>query len=665
MRSFVRYFNFAVAITVVVIVSLLALGLLRWPEQDAGSQIPFTMGEVTAGPVPAFVQAVSVPEEEFVLDAVGGVQYRLLDQQMDLTQGVMVSYTRLVVDIEDRTGAESFSNQLVEFFPDFQSIYLHEARVIRDGVSEDRLPDVFFDRIQAETQLDQRVITGREQGLMRVPNVRAGDRVDISWSVKGSQPAFENHVNALLMMQYPSPVEKASARVITPVDTTLSVLGGAPAPDRQVVGDTAVYTLEAERVIKPPPMPVFPKLHNFQSWFITSFEDWRQVGAWGRRLYPIDRPSQEVRDLAERLRASSEDRDTQIVNAIQFVQDHIQYFAVSLGDQGYVPVPAETTLRTRSGDCKAKSLLLAQVLRLLGAEAQIVFVNSLDGRTIPDLPASPMVFDHVIVKMTRDGETYWIDPTIAFQRGDLQARSQPDYGWGLVLGAEGSELQRMPTVQYGDAPFIDQQESFYLGRFPGDRLVIASQFTYRGPAADAVRALLEGMSEAEKLSQFSQSYQQTFPDLQTDHSSFFDNTRTNVIRIAFELTAEGFFPEPDSEGARVRWLSTDGMQNLTFLLGSDRDFEVPLSYPFHAEHQVLVQLPGPETRWDIADEAWSYEGDAFDSSFTATYAQGDLTLNWRQAVHTNWVMPDDAMRDAASEAADWSRYRLYTHNPAY
>ena len=100
----------------------------------------------------------------------------------------------------------------------------------------------------------------------------------------------------------------------------------------------------------------------------------------------------------------------------------------------------------RFGDCKDKSLLFVTILHALGIEAYPVLVNATLGRGIWDWQPSVSAFDHCIAVVLCRGQTYWLDPTLNYQRGPLAAHYLPGYGCGLVISPQTTGLAIIPQT---------------------------------------------------------------------------------------------------------------------------------------------------------------------------------------------------------------------------
>ncbi|WP_306015102.1 DUF3857 domain-containing protein [Oceanicaulis sp. MMSF_3324] len=666
MRAFVRYFNIVFVVVVLVVAGLAATGLLNVPssETEVGQAMPAAapVGAVEFSPVPAFVERLEPGafDRQALADSQTGLYFRLIDQQTDLRPERPVRYVRMVIDLANRQAAEAVSTRLIDFYPDYQSVLLHEVAVIREGVRHDRTPDLFIDQIRGEDQLGQGVVTGLERALVRIPNLQAGDTLDLSWSVTGGHPSMNGHVSEFVGVQYYVDSPKTRIRVLAPDDARLQVLGDADEPETVNAEGYQAFLQPPQAATANVERDPYNRFQHTSGWLITQFEGWANVKRWGRELYDAGRPSADVRAVADRIRSSTDDPELQMVRAIQFVQDHVSYFAISLGEQGYTPASPEETLRTRNGDCKAKTLLLIQLLKALGIESHAALVNSLDGRDLADLAATPQAFDHVIVRINWQGEHYWVDPTLSLQRGLMDQRVQPDYDQALVLDDSETGFVDMPDRESGE-PWTDIRQVYYLPQGPDDELVIDVQLVYRADYANLLRAAFENTSDADRETFFLQAYQ-AFEDVSVDHISVYDNENENALRIGLELSASRFFGKADAQGARTRILATDVFLNPAQYL-IELDEEALLPYPMSARHQVEVHFPGPSHDWNFETGERGVDNDAFEASRTVRYEDSVLEVDWRQSFKTKWVVVTPELMEEGGMVPSMVSYELYTQMP--
>ncbi len=95
----------------------------------------------------------------------------------------------------------------------------------------------------------------------------------------------------------------------------------------------------------------------------------------------------------------------------EWVQDHIRYVAVELGDGGWIPHAAGSVLATRYGDCKDKANLLAAMLRTVGIESVPVMVLTREGPVRRVVMPSRGRFNHAILGVRLGDALVLADPT--------------------------------------------------------------------------------------------------------------------------------------------------------------------------------------------------------------------------------------------------------------
>ena len=147
-------------------------------------------------------------------------------------------------------------------------------------------------------------------------------------------------------------------------------------------------------------------------------------------------------------------RRRQLESILAFVRREVRYVAVEVGVGGYRPAPPHETLARRWGDCKAKVLLLLDLLKEAGFEAYPALLRAApEGRIDPEFPV-PGWFNHMIAALPAAGLAVtaedpvaggylFVDPTQ--ERGGAGWLHPADQDQlALVLRAGESALVRTP-----------------------------------------------------------------------------------------------------------------------------------------------------------------------------------------------------------------------------
>lgn len=522
----------------------------------------------------------------------GGVAYLLDDRQATVAGPEPTIFRRIAGEAVTLQGVSDLSVFTLQIANDFQRIYVHEADIIRDGETLDRVEDLVVSAgaaptIDAETQQLSEVRTI----IMRVPGVRAGDRVRVSYSLAGGHPLVDHGQAA-----FAEPVGAAFAHVRRSIRAPEGSQTAGIGQFTEAVRTTANGV--TEHVFLDGPASPRPGFTDAPPWrvgdwaMVSTTPDWRTVSEWGSELFAPVR-SDAVDAVADQIAAEHSGGEAQIAAALAFVQREVRYFAVLFGSGGYQPVHPDETLRLGEGECKAKSLLLVSILDALGFDAEVAFVNSGIGPMLAELPPSEAVFDHVIVTVVHEGRRYWLEPSTFEQSGTLQTLAQPDYGYALIADGD-STLQSMdialeePTLEVDTRLQISSMQAGAIHR-------MAVRVTVSGPAADQARVIEAMAGRAQML--------QHLRTVAAAGVAGWREASPVVVRddpVANTVTAEFDWEIRLVEAAR----ETDNLATAIFPLhgamppfalpGEKRAMPLALPFPHVARHEVRISLPKGE-----------------------------------------------------------------------
>ncbi len=167
-----------------------------------------------------------------------------------------------------------------------------------------------------------------------------------------------------------------------------------------------------------------------------------------------------------------------------FVQEEIVYLYDAEVMHGHIPQSVQVTLESKSGDCKAKSLLVVNLLATIGVEAELLFVNYDVNYYIKDYLPSPFVFNHAIVRLVYEGREYFIDPTWKENQGLIGYRAEPYFSYYLPLRENASLATKVFRPVY-ELPNVEENVSITLAK--DEPAKISIDYIYRRESADIVR----------------------------------------------------------------------------------------------------------------------------------------------------------------------------------
>ncbi|MFA9200800.1 MAG: DUF3857 domain-containing protein [Cypionkella sp.] len=340
-------------------------------------------------------------------------------------------------------------NLAIAWNPAVGSPTLHTLRVYRGENTIDLAGSAEFEVLRREDQLEQAMLSGVLTAVLKVPDLRVGDELEIEYSMPSGDPTLGAQSAGLLgWAGTPLPGryrmglswEPGQAPVVRATDDLGSAL---------TRGESSLLV----QVDNPP--PVAPPKHappRYQWQRVIEFTDFASWSDLSRRFAPLYAaaakvdPASPIKAEAARIAAAHNTPAARARAALQLVQEQVRYIYVGLDGGNFRPASADETWQRRYGDCKGKSALLLALLNELGIPADAVLVNNegaddgLDAR----LP-SPAMFDHVVVRARIGGETYWLDGTMPGVV-DMGTRPLVPYRWVLPLTTAGSALDKMPQT---------------------------------------------------------------------------------------------------------------------------------------------------------------------------------------------------------------------------
>lgn len=129
-----------------------------------------------------------------------------------------------------------------------------------------------------------------------------------------------------------------------------------------------------------------------------------------------------------------------------FVRNKINYFAIENGVWAFRPQPIAKTFSYRLGDCKAKALLLTQMLRYKGIPAWFCLASSINHQRNLDFPCAGNA-DHAICMTKIGAKQYYLDATMEHQAFDEIPESVAGKNiFAIALDKGPSEVLKVPEL---------------------------------------------------------------------------------------------------------------------------------------------------------------------------------------------------------------------------
>ncbi|RPF72666.1 DUF3857 domain-containing protein [Aurantiacibacter spongiae] len=342
--------------------------------------------------------------------------------------------------------ALQLGNIAIQWNPAAGTPQIHSILIHRDGATIDVLDQAEFEILRREDNLEAAAIDGLLTATLRVPDLRIDDEPGWAFTVPTADPTLADRDAGLLALGATPPAgryrlsltwEDGQEPAIRATDDLAAMITRT---------DNAVLISADTPSALIPPKDAPPRYNWQRVLEYSDFADWpalsRRVHALFQEAASVPGDSPVAREAA-RIAAAHDTDLARAAAALELVQKQVRYVYVGLNGSNIRPARAEITWERRYGDCKGKTALLLALLGAMGIEAEVVLANNQGGDDGLDerLP-SPLLFDHVLVRATIDGQQYWLDGTFPDAFGPAQ-RPVPPYRWVLPLAANGAPLDRV------------------------------------------------------------------------------------------------------------------------------------------------------------------------------------------------------------------------------
>jgi tetratricopeptide (TPR) repeat protein/transglutaminase-like putative cysteine protease len=414
-----------------------------------------------AGDTPLYQPAADWVVPTKAPDSAGSATLAKFDVQHRIENGRLFSYVDQARRITSAEMLAQAATLTLPWSPDKGDLIIHDVSILRGAERIDLLAQgQKFTVLRREQTLEQRELTGILTATMAVEGLQVGDVLQLRFTVTAKDDALDGRVqDVVLLPAMPARADFAQARFSWPTGEKLhwQLLGEGfkGAPVKKGAYSEIVLALPLPKQTEmPDDAPSRYRHPPFME--LSTFADWADVSRVMAPLYATDGTIAPDGALAQEV-ATIEKADAsptgRAQRALELVQDKIRYLAVGMDGGNYVPQAPARTWATRYGDCKAKSLLLLALLRTMGIAAEPVLANIGMGDFVPDRLPSAAAFNHVLVRVTIDGQTYWMDGTGSGSRmADI--RDTPPFGQVLPVRSAGATLMAIET-HANARPMID------------------------------------------------------------------------------------------------------------------------------------------------------------------------------------------------------------------
>lgn len=550
-------------------------------------------------------------------------------------------YVRSVMKITTQSGIENASEISVSYDPSYSQLIFHDIFISRNGKKIDKLSSAKFKMLQQEEELDRHLYNGKVYAMLALSDVRKGDIIEYSYTIKGFNPIFKGIYCDYFSAGFTVPVYTAFYKVILPPGRTLQVKSSnaAHTPITTNTSKGKVFEWVLQNVS---PTEVEDKI---PSWFtpfdgitVSEYKSWEQVNDWASQLFPVNvtlsAPVTEKISEIKKLHSSVEEK---VLAVLRFVQDEVRYTGIEMGQHSHKPHHPNKVFAQRFGDCKDKAYLLCAMLRSMGIEAYPVLTNTTAKATILEWLPSHFAFDHVTARVTVNGQYYWFDPTITQQRGKIDNISYPDYDYGLVVTGNTREISTIDAPPKGE---VKVRELFDIISMNGEAVFTVTT-KYSGSYADNMRYSFSNSSIGEHKRKFSEFYRYYFETIEIDSLSYTDDSITGSLTVNEYYSIANIWQRTDEKDQA--WFAPFVI-NTVLSKPKDVNRKMPVSLVYPARYTEEIEISLPED-WIIKDDEKTVSSPAF----TLNYNYYDIDsrrvkLYYFYEAHKDHVPVEDTKR---------------------
>jgi len=553
-------------------------------------------------------------------------------------------YYHVIRQIVSDAGVQNGSQVSVTYDPSYQKLIVHKVTVWRNNQSTDKLATTKFTVLQNEKDLSRFIYSGTYDAYLLLDDIRKGDRIEFSYTIKGLNPVFGNRYADDFYFEYGSSVGHLYTSLITSKKRHLNLknFNFDTAPKKTELNGLIVYEWESRLTKTHRQADYEPSWYNpYKHTQVSEYMEWSEIVDWGIRVNSyagLKTPlvDKKVEDL---LVDAEYDKEKYVELAARFVQDEIRYMGLEMGEYSQRPNSPEKVFKQRYGDCKDKSLLLTYLLNKADITAYMAYIDTYAGRNTSSFLPSPIVFNHVVVVVEYNHNKTWIDPTISYQRGKFKDIYFPNYGQALVLKPGNTRPEDLITYDTGK---LSADLVFNVADTANNKkstLIINS--TYTDNCADDIRGMVasDGIESVEKS--FFDYIKKYYPNIEsTGPIEIKDDEDTNTIHITESYELNNFWKQEDDDDPKrsIDFYGDLISNNIREINAKNRLEPLALKYPLNIEQRIYINLPYVS---NTANDKVTVENDNFFFEFSSFHKGRQIVLYYSYIAQKPFIEVED------------------------
>jgi hypothetical protein len=172
---------------------------------------------------PSWVTVNTIDYSNTSMDKDAEDGYVDVDFEKQISVEQQCTYYRRAEKIISESGIQNASQISESYDPSYEQIFFHTIKIIRAGKLINKLEPSKFKVIQQETELSRSIYNGALSAVLILEDVRKGDVIDYSYSIKGFNPIFKGRFAEDLTAGFSVPVYNMYYKVISSNKRNLTI----------------------------------------------------------------------------------------------------------------------------------------------------------------------------------------------------------------------------------------------------------------------------------------------------------------------------------------------------------------------------------------------------------------------------------------------------------
>lgn len=597
--------------------------------------------DVNYSKIPSWVDLKEdVPREKGSKESGLSVRYIRSDQQFNITNEQYIYFNYLKMQPTNENGLEQVAEINISFNPNFETLSIHNIKIVRDGKTLNRLQKDKIKILDEDSSLENRQLNGRRKVVAVLEDIRVNDILFYSYSISGMNSVLGEKRFGRFSTSWRAPVENVNLRLITDKNNYIQI--SKTDSDPRIVNnadyDEYLWSFrDTPETIEEDRQPSWFTPYTFIEF--SEYKNWQEVNDWAIELYSKYELSPEILMKVTQWKNSSSDKQKQLSLALQFVQDEIRYFGLEIGQNTHKPFTPAEVFERRYGDCKDKSVLLIGIFNELGFKSSPALVSSYAGRKLNDYLPSPGAFDHVIVNLPTDNGNLWLDATMSHQRGGLLNIGYIDYANALVVKKGTKSLT--PFIRPKDKrSALSTKEHYKITDFKSKN-TLSVETIYKGLKADTLRRNLAANGKTILAENYFNFYSRTYSGIEEDGEiTVTDDENNNIISVVSKYLINDWTDV--SAGKRILPLyASDINEYLSLPRSINRKYPLSVISDIDLFYEQSIELPDssilniPE---QLVEKSTSY----FDYIRKTDHKENKVTISHKFSPKSSFVLAENS-----------------------